>query len=69
MKDYLEIFGYTTSKSAMERRNLLKRISKKYGFKYLLEVMNLKIKRTSKRQINNIRILRADLKWVEKKNF
>ena len=66
MKDYLEKFGYTTSKSAIERRAILKRISKNYGFKHLLEVMNLKIKKTSKSQINGIRILRADLRWIKK---
>jgi len=68
MKNYLEKFGYTTSKSAIERHALLERISKKYGFEHLLEVMNLKIKETPKNQIDDIRILRADLKWI-KKNF
>jgi hypothetical protein len=66
MKKYLEKFNYTTSKSAIERHAILKRISKKYDFEYLLEIITLKIKRTPPNQINNIRILRADLKWVEK---
>ena len=66
MKDCLEKFGYTTSKSALERHALLKRINKKYGFEYLLKAMNIKIKRISKSKINEKRILRTDLKWIKK---
>jgi len=66
MKKYLEKFNYATSKPAIERHAILKRISKKYDFEYLLDIITLKIKRTPPNQINNIRILRADLKWIKK---
>ena len=66
MKDYLEKFNYTTSRSAAERHAILKKISKKYGFDQLFEVIDLKIKKIPKNQINNVRILRADLKWIKK---
>jgi len=66
MKDCLEKFGYTVYKSAVERHALLKRISKKYSFEHLVEAMNLKINKAPKNQINNRRILRADLRWIKK---
>jgi len=66
VKDCLEKFGYTTAKSAVKRRILLKKINKKYGLKYLVEAMNLRIKKIPKSQINKRRILRFDLRWIKK---
>jgi hypothetical protein len=66
MKCCLERFGYLVSKPAIERRAVLKKIDKKYGIKQLLKDLKNKIEGTSKARIEEIRILKNDLKWIEK---